>query len=151
MLVRLFAGLLGGVLLCSCTDSPVAATAPTTPLRLGVTVTPNPLAAPAEPGDVVWDVQLRASGSGTILIQRGVVLLLDAAGVRVGETQQFWSRSAGCSVCSTDVTIAAGASARWSGNRVRYVGGGTPVKFVYTIFYADDLGPGSITVEVPVR
>jgi hypothetical protein len=47
--------------------------------------------------------------------------------------------------------MAAGTSSRWSGKRVKYVGGGAPVRFVYTIFYSDDLGPGSTTVEVPVR
>ena len=145
MLVRFPAVLLCAILTYGCTDNP-------SPLRLTATVTPNPLAAPAAPGDdVFYDVELRNAGRGTILIERGNVQLLDASGARVGESRPVFSRSAGCSVCSGDVTIPAGRSERWSRNRAHYVGGGTPVRLVHTIFYSDDLGPGSTTVEVPVR
>ena len=145
MLVRLAAALFSVVLVCGCTDNP-------SPLRLTATVTPNPLAAPVTAGDdVFYDVELRNTGRATILIERGSVMLLDASGLRVGESRPVFSRSAGCSVCSGDVTIPAGRSERWSRNRAHFVGGGAPVRLVYTIFYSDDLGPGSTTVEVPIR
>jgi hypothetical protein len=149
MFVRLAAPLIVAVLACTCSDNQVVPTA--TPLRLDVTVSPNPLTAPAGPGDIVWDVVLRASGSGTFLIERGSVQLFDASGAIVGETQEYWSRSAGCSTCTTDITIPAGGSARFSGKRVRYIGGGVPVRFIYTVFYSDRVGPGQTGVEVPVR
>jgi hypothetical protein len=53
-------------------------------------------------------------------------------------------------VCSTDITIASGRSEQQIGNRAYYVGGGAPVRLVYTVYYSDDLGAGSSTVEVPV-
>lgn len=139
---------LAGLLLVGCEDNPVSAT----PQRLMVTVTPNPLAAPSEAGtDVLWDLRLSASGSGSILVERGDAQLLEASGAKVGQTLELWSRSTGCTVCSTDVRIADGRSESHIGRRVRYVGGGAPVRFVYTLSYVDDLGPGSTTVEVPVR
>lgn len=119
-------------------------------LRLQAVVSPNPLLPPDPDGNVVWNVDLRASGSGTVLLERTNVLLVDASGARVGEVQGFFSRSAGCSVCSTDVTIPAGGAQRFSNNRVKAVNAGTPVRLVYTAFYSDDLGPGSTSVEVPV-
>jgi hypothetical protein len=149
MIPRLAASLLLAVLACNCGDDPAVAT--TTPLRLDITVSPNPLAAPAGPGDILWDVVLRASGRGTFLIERGEVLLLDASGAVVGQKQEFWSRSAGCSVCSSDFTILGGRSAQFSGKTVRYIGGGVPTRFIYTIFYSDSFGPGQTGVEVPVR
>ena len=149
MFVRLAAPLLLAVLACSCGDDPAVAT--TTPLRLEVTVSPNPLPAPAGPGNIFWDVVLRASGRGTFLIERADVLLLDASGAVVGQKQEFWSRSAGCSVCTTDFTIEGGRAAQFSGKSVRYVGGGVPVRFTYTVFYSDSVGPGQTGVEVPVR
>jgi hypothetical protein len=103
MIPRLAASLLFAVLACSCADNP-------SPLRLVVTVSPNPISAPAGPGDVFYDLELRASGSGTVRVERGDVQLLDAAGAKVGHSRPFFSRSAGCSVCSTDVSIAAGRS-----------------------------------------
>ena len=144
MFVRLVALALCALLLCSCADNP-------SPLRLTATVSPNPLPAPDAQGIVFWDLELRASGSGTVLVERGNVLLFNASGARVGESRPVYSRSAGCTVCSTDVTIASGRSERLSGNRAFYVGGGAPVRLVYTVYYSDDLGSGSTTVEVPVR
>jgi hypothetical protein len=46
--------------------------------------------------------------------------------------------------------VKAGRTTR-CGNQVRYAGDPPPVRFVYTISYEDDLGPGTTTVEVPVR
>jgi hypothetical protein len=143
MRVRPATALLGAVLLCACADNP-------SPLRLTATLSPSPLPPPDAQGQVVWDLELRASGSGTVLVERAQVLLFNASGVRVGENRPLYSRSAGCNVCSTDVRIAPGRSERMSGNRSFYIGGGAPVRLVYTVYYSDELGPGSTTVEVPV-
>ena len=140
---RTATALLGAVLLYGCADNP-------SPLRLTATLSPNPLRPPDAEGWVFWDLELRASGSGTVLVEQATVLLFNAAGVRVGENRPFYSRSAGCTVCTTDVTIEPGRSQRFSGNRSFYVGGGVPVRLVYTVFYTDDLGKSSTTVEVPV-
>jgi hypothetical protein len=145
MTPRIAAALLGAVLLTACSN-PMAA-APT-PVRLAATITPNPMTAPEAGGDIVWNLELRAAGSGSVLIQRATVRLLDAAGAVVGETNEFWS---GCSVCSGEVRMNAGSSATYSGRRARYLGGGRPTRFIYTLTFVDDLGPGSTTAEVPVR
>jgi hypothetical protein len=144
MRTRTATALLAAVLLCGCAaDNP-------SPLRLAATLSPNPLRPPDAEGWVFWDLELRASGSGTVLVEQATVLLFNAAGVRVGENRPFYSRSAGCTVCTTDVTIEPGRSTRFSGNRSFYVGGGAPVRLVYTVSYTDDLGKGSATAEVPV-
>jgi hypothetical protein len=148
LLVRLGAALLCSVL-CSCSDDPVATAA--SPLRLTATVSPNPLSAPSVAGDVFYDLELRASGSGSILLDRGDVQLLAASGAKVGHTQEFWMPSANCTVCTAEVRIAAGKSERWSRKRVHYVGGEAPVRLVYTLSWLDDRGPGTTIVEVPVR
>ena len=140
---RTATALLGAVLLCGCADNP-------SPLRLAAAISPNPLPAPDAQGIVFWDLELRASGSGTVLLQRASVLLFNASGVRVGESTPLYSRSAGCNLCSTDITIPPGRSERQIGNRSYYIGGGAPVRLVYTVYYSDDLGQGSTTVEVPV-
>jgi hypothetical protein len=144
-MLRLAGAFLSVSVLCGCGDDSMAIT---TPLRLTATVTPNPLPAPSGPGDVVWDLQLSASGSGSILILRGDAQLLDAVGRTVGQKQEFWSR---CSVCTTDLHVEPGRTTRFSGNQIRYAGGAPPVRFVYTISYEDDIGPGTTTVEVPIR
>jgi len=143
-MLRLAGALLSVSLLCGCGDNSVTAT----PLRLTAAITPNPLSAPSGPGDISWDLQLSASGSGSILILRADAQLLDSLGLTVGQKQEFWSR---CSVCTTDLRIEAGRTTRFSGNHIRHVGGAAPVRFVYTISYEDDLGPGTTTVEVPIR
>ena len=123
-----------------------------TPTRLTASVTPSPLSAPSAPGsDLTWNVKLSAEGSGSILIERAEARLLDGAGIEVGRVDEYWSRSAGCSVCTTDVRVSEGSSASWSGKRIRYVGGGRPIRFVFTIFFVDDLGSGSTRTEVPVQ
>jgi hypothetical protein len=147
MSVRLAAALVSGIFLFSCTDNQ---TAPT-PLRLTGTISPNPLSAPATAGDVFWDVELRASGSGSVLLDRGDVQLLAASGAKVGHTQELWIPSANCTTCTKEWRIAAGTSQRWSAKRILYVGGEAPARMIYTLSYIDDLGPGSLTLEVPVR
>jgi hypothetical protein len=144
---RALAVLLGAVLLCGCGGNP--STDPSA-LRLGVSVSPNPLSPPDAEGNIVWNLDLRASGSGTVLVERASVQLFDASGARVGAKQVFYSRSAGCSVCPADFTIPSGVSHRFNNDRVKSVRASTPVRFVFTAFYSDDLGSGSTTVEVPV-
>lgn len=144
---RVFVVLLGAVFFSSCGGNP--STDPS-PLRLGVSVSPNPLPQPDAAGNIFWNLDLRASGSGTVLLERASVQLFDASGARVGDTQMFYSRSAGCSVCPSDFTIPSGVSHRFNNDRVKSIGAGAPVRFVFTAFYSDDLGAGSTTVEVPV-
>ena len=143
MLLRATVVLLSGILLSTCSSSP-------TPLRLTGTVSPNPLPAPAAAGDVFWDVELIAFGSGSVLLDRGDVQLLAASGATVGHTQELWSPT-NCTVCTREVRIAPGTPQRWSGKRIHFVGGEAPVRFVYTLSYVDDLGPGTLTIDVPVR
>jgi hypothetical protein len=139
------------VLLCGCSDS-ASPTAPTSE-RLSAQISPNPLSAPTAPGDdVLWDVVLRANSSGSVVLDLGDAQLLSATGAKVGHTRELWIPTANCPTCTPEVRIAAGTSQRWSGKRVRYVGGEAPVKLVYTLTYLNDGGgTGSITVEVPVH
>jgi hypothetical protein len=129
-------------------DSP----ATPTPTRLSATITPNPLLAPATSGSrIFFNLALRAGTSGSVLILTADAKLLDASGTAVGETQEFWSQAAGCTQCSTDVRLAAGTPSTYSGKWITYIGGGRPVRFTYTLSFADDQGNGTTTVEVPVQ
>ena len=126
-------------------------TAPT-PARLSAIVTPNPMTAPTEAGsDLLFNLELRAGTSGMVSIQEGDAQLLDANGTIVGRTKQFWSQESGCAICPPQVRMDAGSSATYSGHRLRYVGGGRPVRFTYTLSFVDDFGPGSAMLEVAVR
>jgi hypothetical protein len=122
------------------------------PARLTATVTPNPMRAPGAPGTrLSWNLEVRAAGSGSALLGRGYARLVDSAGRVVGSTVEIWSRSAGCTSCSTDVRIEDGGSRTFTDKEIVYAGGDTPVRFVYTLSFVDNLGDGSITVEVPVH
>jgi hypothetical protein len=123
-----------------------------TPTRLTATVTPNPMRAPGAPGTrLSWNLELRAAGSGSVLLGRGYARLVDSAGRVVGSAVEIWSRSAGCTSCSTDVRIEDGSSRTFTDKQIVYVGGEAPVRFLYTLSFVDDLGDGSTTVEVPVH
>ena len=140
-------------LIAGCSESGTTAPTPAAPpARLSLTVTPNPVTAPAADGEVTWTLAMRAGNNGNVLIDRGDATLLDAAGNVVGSLQSFWSHSTGCSACSTDITIPAGGESSWW-QHTRSVGatGGRPVRFTFTLQFIDDLGPGTATVEVPVR
>jgi hypothetical protein len=143
MSLRATLALLSSILLSTCANNP-------TPVRLTGTVSPNPLPVPAAAGDVSWDLELLAYGSGSVLLERGDVQLLAASGAKVGQTLEYWSPT-NCSVCTREVRIAPGTPQRWSGKRIHYIGGEAPVRFVYTLSYVDDLGPGTLSIEVPVR
>jgi hypothetical protein len=147
MNVRLASALMSALLVCGCGDSPTAAT----PQRLTAVITPSPLTAPDAPGEILYDLRLSASGSGSVLLLRSDTLLLTESGAKVGETRRIWGPSAGCNVCTTDVRIQPGRAELWSGQRVTFVGGPKPTRFVYTIEYQDDIGPASTSVEVPIR
>ena len=144
MLLRCTAVAVSVLFFCGCGDGP-------SPLSLNVTVSPNPLPAPNAAGDIFWDVEFRNSGREALLLERAEARLVDASGARVGESNQFYSRSAGCSVCTTDFTIASGISHRFSGNRAHHATGRAPATFVLTVYYSGDSGPNSTTVEVPVQ
>jgi hypothetical protein len=108
--------------------------------------------SPASPAStLLWRLELRAAGSGSVLLQRGYARLVDSAGRIVGSNVELWSRSAGCTSCKTDLRIEDGASRIFDNKPIVFVGGDTPVKFVYTLSFVDDLGDGSVTVEVPVH
>jgi hypothetical protein len=120
--------------------------------RLTATITPNPMRAPGAPGArLSWTLEVRATGSGSVLLGRGYARLMDAAGRVVGSTVEIWSRSAGCTSCNTDVWIEDGSSRTFTDKQIVYVGGEAPVRFLYTLSFVDDLGDGSMTVEVPVH
>jgi hypothetical protein len=99
---RVAAVLLAGAVFYACDGSPTAAA----PLRLTAAITPNPMRSPSGPGSsLLWTLELKASGSGSILLQRGYARLVDSAGRIVGSNVELWSRAAGCESCKTDVRI----------------------------------------------
>lgn len=144
----LVAGLAISAVFYGCDGNPTAAA----PARLTATVRPNPMRSPAGPAStLLWNLELRAEGSGSILLHRGYARLVDSAGRIVGSNVELWSRSAGCTSCKTDLRIEDGTSRIFDEKPIVFVGGDAPVKFVYTLSFADDLGDGSITVDVPVH
>ena len=141
-------GVVTGTVFYGCEGTPTAAA----PARLTATVTPNPMRSPAGPASsLLWSLELRAMGSGSILLQRGYARLVDSAGRIVGSNVELWSRSAGCTSCKTDLRIEDGMSRIFDDKPIVFVGGEAPIKFVYTLSFVDDLGDGSVTVEVPVH
>jgi len=145
---RIAAVLITGAVFYGCDGNPTAAA----PARLTVTVTPSPMRSPAGPGStLLWNLELRAAGSGSVLLQRGYARLVDSAGRIVGSNVELWSRSAGCTSCKTDIRIDDGTSRTFDDKPLVFVGGDPPAKFVYTISFVDDLGDGSTTIEVPVH
>lgn len=145
---RFAAVLVVGAVFYSCEGSPTAAA----PARLTVTITPSPMRSPQGPGStLLWSLELRAAGSGSVLLQRGYARLVDSAGRVVGSNVELWSRSAGCTSCKGDLRIDDGMSRTFDDKPIVFVGGDPPAKFVYTITFVDDLGDGSITIEVPVH
>lgn len=145
---RIAALLVVGAVFYGCEGNPTAAA----PARLTATVTPNPMRSPAGPAStLLWNLELKASGSGSVVLQRGYARLVDAAGRIVGSNVELWSREAGCESCKSDILITDGASRTFEDKPIVYVGGEPPAKFVYTLSFTDDLGEGSITVEVPVH
>ena len=145
---RIAAVLVAGAVFYACDGSPTAAA----PLRLTAAIRPNPMRSPAGPGSsLLWTLELKASGSGSILLQRGYARLVDSAGRIVGSNVELWSRAAGCESCKTDVRIDDGASRIFDDKPIVFVGGDPPAKFMYTLSFTDDLGDGSVTVEVPVH
>lgn len=140
--------LTGAVLMAADGSSPTTAA----PARLTAAITPNPMRSPSGPGSsLLWSLELKASGSGSILLQRGYARLVDSAGRIVGSNVELWSRAAGCESCKTDIRINDGTSRTFDDKPIVYVGGDPPAKFVYTLSFTDDLGDGSVTVEVPVH
>jgi hypothetical protein len=145
---RIAAVLVVGAVFYGCDGTPTAAA----PARLTATVTPNPMRSPAGPAStLLWSLELRAAGSGSILLQRGYARLVDSAGRVVGSNVELWSRAAGCDSCKTDVRIEDGMTRTFDDKPIVFVGGDPPAKFIYTLSFTDDLGDGSVTVEVPVH
>jgi hypothetical protein len=148
MQTRIAAVLMAGAVFYGCDGNPASATA----ARLTATITPDPMRSPAGPGSSLsWNLELRAAGSGSVLLERGYARLVDASGRVVGSDIELWSRSAGCASCATDLRIEDGGSKAFRDKRIVYVGGEAPVRFIYTVSFVDDLGSGSTTVEAPVH
>lgn len=140
--------LLVGAVLYACDGSPTIAA----PARLTASVSPNPMRSPSGPGSsLLWSLELKASGSGSVLLQRGYARLVDSTGRIVGSNIELWSRAAGCESCKSDIRINDGTSRTFDDKPIVYIGGDSPAKFVYTLSFTDDLGDGSVTVEVPVH
>lgn len=151
-LPRLVVAIAAATVLAGCGDHLPAAPTTSTAPRLTAVVAPNPMTAPALGAELLWNLELRGgTSSGTALLDRGEVRLFDATGAVVGQTTEFWSRSTGCSQCTDDINVLAKTAQTFNGHRVKYVSGGTPVRFTYTLAFSDDQGPGSVTVDVPVR
>ena len=145
---RIAAVLVVGAVFYGCDGTPTAAA----PARLTASIAPNPMRSPAGPAStLLWSLELKAAGSGSILLQRGYARLVDSAGRIVGSNVELWSRAAGCDSCKTDIRIDDGTSRTFDDKPIVFVGGDAPVKFVYTLSFTDDLGDGSVTVEVPVH
>jgi hypothetical protein len=145
---RIAAVFLVGAVFYGCDGNPISAA----PVRLTVTITPSPMRSPAGPGStLLWSLELRAEGSGLVVLQRGYARLVDSAGRVVGSNVELWSRAAGCDSCKTDIRIDDGMTRTFDDKPIVYVGGDPPAKFVYTLSFTDDLGDGSTTVEVPVQ
>jgi|SRR5688572_12643569 hypothetical protein len=149
MKVRFVCVVLGATILSACGESG----SPTfTPSQLVVSINPNPLSAPSAPGvDLTFDVALQVVGSGSFLILGAEARLVDAALAEVGRTNEFWSRASGCATCSTDVRLKGNDRVTFGGKRVRFVGGASPVRLLYTVSYEDSFGSGTATTEVAVR
>ena len=145
---RIAAVFVVGAVFYACDGNPTAAA----PARLTATVTPNPMRSPSGPAStLLWRLELRAAGSGSILLQRGYARLVDSAGRIVGSNVELWSRAAGCESCKTDIRIDDGTSRTFDDKPIVYIGGDPPAKFIYSLSFTDDLGDGSVTVEVPVQ
>lgn len=122
------------------------------PARLIATVTPNPMREPAGPGStLLWNLRLEAEGSGTVTLQRGYARLVDSSGRIVGSNVELWSRAAGCDSCKVDVLIKDGMARVFDDKPIVFVGGDPATKFVYSLSFTDNLGEGSVTVEVPIQ
>jgi hypothetical protein len=149
---RVFIAISAATVLIGCRENvPTAPTASTAP-RLTMLVAPNPMPAPAAGAEIVWNLELRGgTSSGAALLDRGEGRLLDASGIEVGKMTEFWSRSTGCAQCTNDIRVLADTSQTFNGHRIKYVGGGTPVKFTYTLAFSDDQGSATLSVEVPIR
>ena len=149
-LQRVLVAISSAAVLTGCAESvPTAPTTSTAP-RLTALVAPNPMTAPAAGAELLWNLELRGgTSSGAALLDRGEGRLLDASGIEVGKMTEFWSRSTGCVQCSDDIRVLANTSQTFNGHRIKYVGGGTPVRFTYTLAFTDDQGPGTIKRRSP--
>ena len=136
----------------ACSTSPTAPTVSSTAGPLVVAISPNPLVLPAAGQQLVWNVTFRDSGNAGVRLNRSETLVTDGNGANVAERKDFWSKSAGCSVCSDDIYVAPGRGLTFSGMTaaiLRIPRG--DVRFRHTTFFTDDNGTeGSITVEIPV-
>jgi hypothetical protein len=100
---------------------------------------------------MVWNVTFRNGGAIGLRVDRSEAVVMDANGGIFAERKDFWSKSAGCSVCSGDLHMAVGAEMTFSGLTAGVLA--TPTvgaRLRLTTFYTDDSGvASSITAEIP--
>jgi hypothetical protein len=136
---------------CSST-SPMNPTSTTNVGSFLVTITPNPLPRLTAGGQIVWNVTFQNGGSVGVRVDRSEASVLDASGAIFAERKDFWSVSAGCSVCSADLHLAVQSATTFSGLTAAVLA--TPsvgARFRFTTFYTDDSGiASSISTEIPI-
>jgi len=141
--------------LAACSTSSPTSPASTTTVGGGsfvVTVAPNPLPRLNAGEQLVWNVTFRNGSSTGVRVDRSEAVVIDASGATFAEQKEFWSKSAGCSSCSSDLHLLAQAQVTFSGNAMAMLA--TPsagARFRVTTFLTDDTGAASsMTVEIPL-
>jgi len=139
--------------LAGCSSSSPSPTTPTqTTVPLLVTITPNPMQRRAAGEQMVWNVTFRAAVATGVRVDRSEASVLDASGTIFADRKKFWSKSAGCSVCSGDLHLAAGGEITFSGLAADVlVTPSAGARFHFTTFFTDDSGAaGSISADIPI-
>ena len=137
---------------CS-SSSPTSAGLTTNRAQLVVTITPNPILRSAAGGQITWNITFRNGGTIGLRVDRSEASVLDAAsGTIFADRKDFWSQSAGCSVCSGDLHLAVGDARTFSGlTAAVLVTPSAGARFLFTTFFTDDSGTASfISTDIPL-
>jgi hypothetical protein len=138
---------------------PLAACSSSSPTRpsqtivpLVVTITPNPMQRRTAGEQIVWNVTFRVGGTTGLRVDRSEGSVLDASGAIFADRKDFWSKSAGCSVCSGDLHLSVGSQMTFSGLAANVlVTPSAGARFQFTTFFTDDSGAASsISTEIPI-
>jgi len=134
---------------CS-SSSPTIPSQTTVPLL--VTITPNPIQRRAAGEQIVWNVTFRAGVATGLRVDRSEASVLDASGTVFADRKDFWSKSAGCSVCSGELHLAVGSELTFSGLAADVlVTPSAGARFHFATFFTDDSGAaGSINIDIPL-
>ena len=139
--------------LASCSSSsPTNPTSTTSGGPLLVTITPNPLPHLTAGQQIVWNVTFRNGSSTGVRVDRSEAVVVDASGTTFAERKDFWSQSAGCSVCGGDLHLAMQGQTTFSGLTATMLANpSSGARFRFTTFYTDDSGvASSISSEIPI-